>query len=74
MIVSEQFFQLLVMITSGIVVGFIIDSVRLVGIFYTKAITPPKVDDVRRATNMDCARRHDVLFIILVEKWCVAGV
>lgn len=30
MIVSEQFFQLLVMITSGIAVGFIIDSVRLV--------------------------------------------
>lgn len=30
MIVSEQFFQLLVMITSGVAVGFIIDSVRLV--------------------------------------------
>lgn len=30
MIVSEQFFQLLVMVTSGIAVGFIIDSVRLV--------------------------------------------
>lgn len=30
MTVSEQFFQLLVMVTSGIAVGFIIDSVRLV--------------------------------------------
>ena len=29
MIVSEQFFLLLVMVTSGIAVGFIIDSVRL---------------------------------------------
>lgn len=29
MIVSEQFFQLLVMVTSGIAVGFIIDSVRI---------------------------------------------
>lgn len=29
MIVSEQFFQLLVMVTSGIAVGFIVDSVRL---------------------------------------------
>lgn len=30
MIVSEQFLQLLVMVTSGIAIGFIIDSVRLV--------------------------------------------
>ncbi|GLC90403.1 spore cortex biosynthesis protein YabQ [Lysinibacillus piscis] len=30
MIVSEQFFQLIVMILSGIAVGFIIDSVRLI--------------------------------------------
>ncbi len=30
MIVSEQFFQLIVMVLSGIAVGFIIDSVRLI--------------------------------------------
>ncbi|MEF7497046.1 spore cortex biosynthesis protein YabQ [Lysinibacillus sphaericus] len=30
MIVSEQFFQLIVMVVSGIAVGFIIDSVRLI--------------------------------------------
>lgn len=30
MIVSEQLYQLIVMVLSGIAVGFIIDSVRLV--------------------------------------------
>lgn len=33
MIVSEQFVQLLVMVVSGIAVGFIIDSVRLIVFF-----------------------------------------
>lgn len=30
MIVSEQFYQLIVMVLSGIAVGFIIDSIRLI--------------------------------------------
>ncbi len=40
MIVSEQFFQLIVMVLSGIAVGFIIDSV-----LNSKKVKPSKVDD-----------------------------
>ncbi len=45
MIVSEQFVQLLVMVLSGIAVGFIIDSVRLIVFFNSKKVKPSKVDD-----------------------------
>lgn len=44
MIVSEQFYQLIVMVLSGIAVGFIIDSIRLI-VFQLQKVKPSKVDD-----------------------------